>query len=246
MKISDFSIKRPVFTIVTMLLVIILGAVSFFKIPVTLIPELNPPIGVVVTNYSGASPAEVNEKVTKPLESTLSTLPGIKSIQSTSQEGASFMMLEFNWSTDINKIQTDVLQRIDQTPIPSEANRPQFLKFDPAQFPVIQLTLQATGDNQDIRILAEKLEKEILRTEGVASVNISGTLIEEMRITLDKDRLANNGLTQADIVQIIQGNNVSLPGDPIETGQGQQLTVRVLSTLSSVNDIKTLIVKTTL
>ncbi|QOV10625.1 efflux RND transporter permease subunit [Viridibacillus arvi] len=244
MKISNFSIKRPVFTIVTMLLVIILGAVSFFKIPVTLIPELNPPIGVVVTNYSGASPTEVNEKVTKPLESTLSTLPGIKSIQSTSQEGANFMMLEFNWSTDINKIQTDVLQRIDQTPIPSEANRPQFLKFDPAQFPVIQLTLQATGDKQDVRILAEKLEKDLLRTEGVASVNISGNLIEEMRITLDKDKLVKNGLTQADIVSTIQGNNVSLPGDPIETGQGQQLTVRVLSTLSSVNDLKTLIVKT--
>ena len=66
MKISDFSIKRPVFTIVIMMLVIILGGVSFFKIPITLIPNLNPPIAVVVTNYAGASPVEVNEKITKP------------------------------------------------------------------------------------------------------------------------------------------------------------------------------------
>ncbi|MBK3495350.1 efflux RND transporter permease subunit [Viridibacillus sp. YIM B01967] len=244
MKISDFSIKRPVFTLVTMLLVVILGVVSFFKIPVTLIPELNPPIGVVVTNYSGASPTEVNEKVTKPLERTLSTLPGIKSIQSTSQEGANFMMLEFNWSTDINKIQTDVLQRIDQTPIPADADRPQFLKFDPAQFPIIQLALQASGAEQDVRVLARQLERDLLRTEGVASVNVSGTLVEEMRITLDKNKLVENGLTQSDIVQTIQGNNVSLPGDPIETELGQQLTVRVLSTITTAEDIRQLIVKT--
>ena len=101
MRISNFSIKRPVFTIVLMALVILLGIVSIFKIPVTLIPELNPPIGVVVTSYPGASPKEVNEKVTKPLEATLATLPGIKKIQSTSQEGANLIILEFNWSTDI-------------------------------------------------------------------------------------------------------------------------------------------------
>ena len=93
MKIIDFSIKRPVFTIVTMFLVIILGAVSFLRIPVTLIPELNPPVGVVVTSYPGASPTEVNEKITKPLENSLSTTPGLKSIQSTSQEGANFILL---------------------------------------------------------------------------------------------------------------------------------------------------------
>ena len=96
MKISDFSIKRPVFTIVIMFLVIILGAVSFFKIPVTLIPELNPPIGVVVTSYPGASPTEVSEKVTKPLEASLSTLPGIKTLQSSSREGANFILLQFD------------------------------------------------------------------------------------------------------------------------------------------------------
>lgn len=78
MNISKFSIKRPVFTLVTMFIVLILGAVSLFKIPITLIPDLNPPIGVVVTSYPGASPTEVNEKVTKPLEQSLATLPGIK------------------------------------------------------------------------------------------------------------------------------------------------------------------------
>ena len=242
MKISDFSIKRPVFTTVIMFLVIILGAVSFFKIPVTLIPELNPPIGVVVTSYPGASPTEVSEKVTKPLETSLSTLPGIKTLQSSSEEGANFILLQFDWATDIEDVQTDIMQRIDQTQIPDESQKPRFLKFDPAQFPVIQLSLRAPENKGDVRLIAEQLEKELRRTDGVASVNVSGALIEEVQILLDQEKLEDKGLAQSDIVQLIQANNISFPGDPIETEDGKQLTTRIVSTLTTVGDIENLVV----
>ena len=242
MKISDFSIKRPVFTTVIMFLIIILGGVSFFKIPVTLIPDLNPPIAVVVTNYQGASPVEVDEKITKPLESSLSTLQGIKTINSTSQEGANFILLEFDWSTDMDAIQIDVMQRIDITPLPDGVDKPRFLKFDPAQFPVIQLSLNTKDSETDIQLIAAQLEKELLRTEGVASVNISGSLVEEVQILLDQETLKNKGLTQSDIVQVIQTNNISLPGNPIETSEDKSLTTRIISTLTSVEDIKNLVV----
>ncbi len=242
MKISDFSIKRPVFTTVIMFLVIILGAVSFLKIPVTLIPELNPPIGVVVTTYPGASPTEVSEKVTKPLESSLSTLPGIKTLQSSSQEGANFILLQFDWTTDIDDVQMDIMQRIDQTPIPDDSQKPRFLKFDPSQFPVIQLSLRAPDQKGDVRVIAEQLEKELRRTEGVASVNVSGALIEEVQILLNQEKLEEKGLAQSDIVQLIQASNISFPGDPIETEDGKQLTTRIMSTLSTIKDIKDLVI----
>lgn len=242
MKISDFSIKRPVFTIVIMFLIIILGAVSFFKIPVTLIPELNPPIGVVVTNYPGASPTEVSEKVTRPLEASLSTLPGIESLQSSSEEGSNFILLEFDWSTNIDDVQTDIMQRIDQTPIPDDSNKPQFFKFDPSQFPVIQLAVRAAEGGEDVRVLAEELETELLQTEGVASVNISGSLTEQILISLDQELLEEKGLQQSDIVQVIQANNISLPGEPIQTDDGRQLTTRVLSSLASEDEIRDLVV----
>lgn len=242
MNISNFSIKRPVFTLVSMLLIIILGGVSLLKIPITLIPELNPPIGVVVTSYPGASSTEVNEKVTKPLEATLATLPGIKKLQSTSQEGSNLIVLEFNWTTDIEEVQLDILQRIDMTPLPSDAQKPSFLKFDPSQFPIIQLSLRADNDQVDVRILADSLEKELRRTEGVASVNVSGKLIEEVQVTLDESKLIAKGLTQADIIQIIQTNNVSLPGEPVLTADGQMLSTRIISTLTKPEDIANLIV----
>ena len=243
MKISDFSIKRPVFTIVTMFLVIILGAVSFLRIPVTLIPELNPPVAVVVTSYPGASATEVSEKLTKPLENSLSTAPGLKTIQSSSQEGANFVLLMFDWSTKIDDVQMDIMQRIDQVPVPEGANAPRFLKFDPAQFPVIQLSLRATEAEADIRVLAEKLEQELRRTQGVASVTTSGKLVEEVQITLDEKKLTANGLVQSDIVQLIQANNVSMPGEPIETNDEKQLTTRIVSLLTSPADIQELIIK---
>ena len=240
MKISDFSIRRPVFTIVMMFLIIILGAVSFFRIPVTLIPELNPPIAVVVTSYPGASPTEVSEKITKPLENILSTTPGLKTLQSSSQEGSNFILLMFDWSTKIDDVQMDIMQRIDQVPVPEGANESRLLKFDPAQFPVIQLSLSSVDDQTDIRVIAEKLEQELRRTKGVASVTVSGQLVEEVQITLDQKKLEANGLVQDDIVKLIQANNVSMPGEPIETKDGKQLTTRIISMLTSVDDIQDL------
>ena len=215
---------------------------SFFRIPVTLIPELNPPIAVVVTSYPGASPAEVSEKITKPLEASLSTAPGLKSMQSTSQEGANFILLMFDWSTKIDDVQLDIMQRVDQVPVPEGANKPRFMKFDPSQFPVIQLSLRATAEDSDIRKIADQLETELRRTKGVASVSVSGKLIEEVQIIVDQKKLVANGLEQADIVKMIQANNVSMPGEPIKTTDGKQLTTRIISTLTTISDIRSITV----
>ena len=147
-----------------------------------------------MTSYPGASPIEVSEKITKPLENSLSTAPGLKSIDSYSQEGSNFILLQFDWSTKIDDVQLEIMQRIDQINVPEGANKPRFLKFDPAQFPIIQLSLSATDSPADIGVLSEQLEQELRRTKGVASVTVSGQLIEEVQITLDQQKLAANGL----------------------------------------------------
>ncbi|MBO1914447.1 efflux RND transporter permease subunit, partial [Microvirga sp. 3-52] len=107
-----------------------------------------------------------NEKVTKPLENSLSTAPGLKSMQSSSQEGSNFIFLMFDWSTKIDDVQMDLLQRVDQVQMPDGANKPRLLKFDPSQFPVIQLSLSAKNNDADIRLVAEQLEQELRRTKG--------------------------------------------------------------------------------
>ncbi|PWW19464.1 HAE1 family hydrophobic/amphiphilic exporter-1 [Cytobacillus oceanisediminis] len=241
MRISDFSIRRPIFTLVSMFLVLILGVVSLLNIPLKLIPDINPPVGVVVTSYPGASPDEVVEKVTKPLEENLATLPGIKTLTSTSQESANFILMQFSWTTDIDEIQSEVIQRLDQTQLPEDADDPRFMKFDPSQFPIIQLSLSADEDSQTLRKLAEELNLELTKVEGVASVNMSGTAIKEVRVELDQEKLRDYKLSQADVVDVIQSNNISMPGDPVLT-EGKELTTRIISSLDSLDTLKELTV----
>jgi hydrophobic/amphiphilic exporter-1 (mainly G- bacteria), HAE1 family len=240
LKISEFSIRRPVFTMVTMIFILILGTVSLLKTPLKLIPDISPPVGVVVATYPGAGPTEVVEKVTKPLEANLATLPGIKNIQSTSQEGSNFILMEFTWDTSIDDIQNEVLQRLDQTPLPDEV-KPRFLKFDPSQFPIIQLSIRGEKNESSLRDLAEKLTVELSKVDGVASVTTSGTITEEIRVLIDQDQLKTYGLTQSDIVNVIQANQISLPGNTV-LSQDKELTTRIVSLLHTVEDVENLIV----
>ncbi|MGM7682317.1 efflux RND transporter permease subunit [Cytobacillus sp. Hm23] len=238
MKISDFSIRRPVFTLVSMLLVIILGFVSLLNIPLKLIPDIKPPIAVVVASYPGANPAEVVEKVTKPLETNLSTLPGLKTLTSTSQESASLTLMEFSWTTSIEDIENEVRSRIDQTQLPDDAGKPSFMKFDPSQFPIIQMSVTAnSNDKEELQSLADGLSQELTKIEGIASVNLSGNTIDEIKVELDQDLLQQYSLTQNDIVDFMKAQNISLPGDTILT-DGKELTTRVISSITSVDMLK--------
>ncbi|MBU7591801.1 efflux RND transporter permease subunit [Metabacillus halosaccharovorans] len=242
MKISHFSINRPVFTIVTMLLVVILGTVSVINIPLKLIPEINPPIGVVVTNYEGADPNEVVEKVSKPLEEVLSTVQGIDTITSTSQESASLVIMKFTWTTHIDDIQDEIRTRMEDAPLPDDAEEPRFLKFDPSQFPIIQLSLSSSQDTEQLQNLAGELEQELSKTAGVASVNLSGLQTDEVSVKLDQHKLEQYSLSQSEIVDTIRANSVTTPGDPV-VSDGKQLTTRVISSIDSIDVLKSLIVK---
>ncbi|CUA80810.1 efflux RND transporter permease subunit [Anoxybacillus suryakundensis] len=241
MNISHFSIRRPVLTFVSMIIVILLGVVSLFNIPMKLIPDIQPPVGVVVATYPGAGPTEVFEKVTKPLESSLATLPGLKSMTSTSQEGSTLILLQFSWATVIDDMQNDVMQRIDQTPLPDDVQKPRFLKFDPSQFPVIQLTLTSKKGTDELQTLAEQLKAELAKAEGVASVNVSGTLTKRVRVLVDQNKLRTYRLSQQDIANFISANNVSLPGETVVIDE-RQLSTRILSTVQSVDELKKLVI----
>ncbi|KIQ93747.1 Swarming motility protein SwrC [Anoxybacillus thermarum] len=241
MGISHFSIRRPVLTFVSMIIVILLGAVSLLNIPMKLIPDIQPPVGVVVATYPGAGPTEVLEKVTKPLESSLATLPGLKSMTSTSQEGSTLILLQFSWATVIDEMQNDVMQRIDQAPLPDDVQKPSFLKFDPSQFPIIQMTLTSKKETGELNALAQQLKAELAKTEGVASVNVSGTLTKRVRVLVDQNKLRTYRLSQQDIANLISANNVSLPGETVVVDE-RQLSTRILSTVQSVDDLKKLVV----
>src|SRR5699024_9959330 len=117
MQLTEVSIERPRLTIVVMILFILLGAVSLTKLPLQLFPEIDPPVAAVVSSYEGASPEEVEDKVTKPLEEELSTLPELDSMTSTSEEGMTLVLLEFDWSSSIDDVEQDIITSMNQTEI---------------------------------------------------------------------------------------------------------------------------------
>lgn len=237
MKISDFSIRRPVFTIVVMILFLILGGVSVRNIPLQLIPDINPPIGAVVTSYPNAGPEEVVEDITKPLEDSVSAIPGLKNIRSTSREGSSVVILEFSWSTSIEAVQNDLLSALRSAPLPDEAGQPSFLKFDPSQFPVMQLSLSSGGASLQKQV--KEMKDELVKVEGVANVDLVGDTVQEIKIKLDETKLKDYRLTQQQIVNVIRSNNISVPGGMIEKGD-KTLTTRVISKLHTTNEVSKL------
>ncbi|WP_342388286.1 efflux RND transporter permease subunit [Salinicoccus bachuensis] len=236
-----FSIGRPVLTMVTMLLVIILGAVSLINIPLKLIPEINPPIGVVVTSYSQASPEEVNQQVTLPLENQLSTTPGLDSMISTSQEGSNLIFLQFGWATDIDEVENDINQALRAAQLPDGAGEPRFMKFDPSQLPIIQMSLSSDEKDAEFQSLIEDLTVELERIQGIASVDAEGLATESIEINLDGEALDEHQLDMTAIQQALTASHLSLPGTSIDDGT-KSITTRIQSQFQSISDLEAFIV----
>lgn len=207
------------------------------RIPLKLVPSINPPVGAVVANYQGAGPQEVLQKVTKPLEDQLGTIQGLEDLSSTSQEGSSLVLLQFGNDTEIDNVQSDIQNAIDQTDLPDDVDNARFLKFDPSQFPVKQIAVSSSDQEDHFKPNIEDLTRELSQVKGVASVNNDGLKTEEIKVKLDQEKLDKYHLTQTAVVSALQESNVSLPGGKVKSGD-KKLTTRVLSPLHSRKDIR--------
>ncbi|WP_017725939.1 efflux RND transporter permease subunit [Halalkalibacterium ligniniphilum] len=238
---TNFSIRRPIFTIVGMIIFLLLGAISYTNLPLQLTPDISPPIGAVTASYPGASAEEVAETVTLALEEDLATTSGLSKITSQTMEGNVIILLEFGWTTNIDDVENEILSTISRTSLPDGANDPNFLKFDPSNFPIIELVAtSSTGDIQDIQAELDDLQQELARIEGVASISETGRLSEQVQVTLDQNELEQYGLAQQDILDLIEANDVSLPGGTISDGT-TALTTRVISTIDSLETLENLV-----
>jgi len=141
MNISNFSIRRPITIVMMILIIIVFGAISYYKIPVDFLPEMDFPVAFVVTSYKGAAPEEIENLVTKMVEEAVSTVDNIKKVSSSSQEGLSTVVVEFNWGTNMNFASQDMREKISMISarLPTDAKDPIVMKFDPANMPIMWL-----------------------------------------------------------------------------------------------------------
>jgi len=239
MSLSGLAIKRPVFVLMIIVALLVLGAISYSRMPVELMSSVEFPFVTVITTYPGAGPEEVETLVSKPLEEQLSSLPKVRRVLSTSQEGASIVAIEFVLGTDIDTAIADVRQRVDlvKATLPREADDPSVAKFDFASQPIMILGMGGRLSGYEQRQLAENIVKpRFERVDGVAAVNVSGGRTREVRVEVDQDRLRALGISVLQIEDILRRENLNIPSGRIKQGD-EEFLVRVIGQFRTVDEI---------
>ncbi|WP_026859430.1 efflux RND transporter permease subunit [Jeotgalicoccus psychrophilus] len=244
MKLSDFSIRRPKFTIVVMIILMLLGIVSLTRLPLQLMPNIQPPIAAVATTYQGAGPEEVMEDVTKPIESELSSINGLSNISSQSQESSSVVILEFGYDMTIDEVESDITRALESVQLPEQAGDPAFLEFDISMMPSIQMAVTSSGENvADYQGQVDGLVTELENIEGVASISQNGTVVEEIQVNLDVDALSEVNMSQSDVAGLIEANNISIPNATIvDTESRTSISTRTVSNIDGVETLRELVI----
>ena len=230
MRISDISIKRPVFAVVMSLLLVVLGVMAFMRLTLREMPNIDPPIVSVDVTYPGASAAVVETRITQILEDALAGIEGINTIQSRSRNGRSDVTIEFNISRDIEAAANDVRDAISRVAdrLPIEADPPDISKVEADADAILWLNMRsATMDTLELSDYADRYVMDRLSAlDGVARVQLSGSQRYSMRIWLDRDAMAARGITAADVETSLRTQNVELPAGRIES-ETRDFTLRV-------------------
>ncbi len=246
MRISDLSIKRPVTTTMVVLLVVLLGIISFGRINLDLFPNLSFPMAAVITTYDGVGPEEIETMVSRPLENALATVTNVKSITSQSGAGQSLVIMEFNWGVDMDFATLDMREKIDMVEriFPDDVSSPMVVKFDPSMLPILQVGINGQNDLASLKQLIEdKVIPRLERLEGVASVGISGGLNREILIELDQTKLNNYGIGMSTVTQALMMENMDLSGGEIARGV-TELLLRTRGKFESVEEIEQVLIST--
>ncbi|MDW7670429.1 MAG: efflux RND transporter permease subunit [Bacillota bacterium] len=239
MKLSGLAVKRPVTTFMFMMIAVILGLVSTTLLPVDLYPEIDVPVSVVTVSYSGAAPEEVENLITIPLEQTLSTVSNLSSVESYSNEGASTVVVLFEYGTDMDIAALEMREKVDliRGVLPEDASAPMVLKIDPNAFPIMQIGISGGMEFTQLqRIAEEEMLSRLERIDGVASANVFGGVEQEVRVRLDQSKMMGYGLDLSRIQQQLSAENVNLPGGRVLKGD-QEMTVRTMGEFTSLADV---------
>jgi multidrug efflux pump len=213
--ISDISVKRPIFALVISLLIISFGIISFDRLPLREYPDTNPPVVSIETLYPGANSSIVERKITQLIEDRISGIEGVKSISSSSKDGASKISIEFKTTRDVDSAANDVRDRVSRIAdeIPSEAFAPEIFKVDSNENVMMWLNLSSeVMDGPALTDYATRyLVDQLSQVDGVGRVRIGGGRTYALRIWVRPLELSSRGLTSSDIEAALRNQNLELP-----------------------------------
>lgn len=244
MKLSKQSVRHPIGVTMVMLIVVIFGFVSLYKLPVDLMPDMTFPMISVSATYENASPTEVETLITRPIEQAIAAVSGVEEIESSSSEGRSNVRISFAWGTNLDAATNDVRDRIDRIikRLPDDIDRPQIRKFDSNAMPIMVLGASSQLDPVKMLDLIENQVKyRIERIDGVASIDVMGGNQREIQVRLDINKIKALKISPEQIISRIRAENINLPAGMIESGNFE-IRLRTPGEFQTVEEISRLVV----
>ena len=244
MDIIRGSLKNPVARFMFAAAIILLGLIAFSDLAIDLFPDISYPIISVQTDYTGASPQDIEMSITRPIEKRVSRIQNVRYVSSRSREGASNVTIEFYWGTDLDTASNDIQQSLNQIldHLPEDSSQPVIRKFDPSQISVVALSVTGPMDEYRLRELAEDVIAPRLESlKGVASASAFGGRIREIQVDVERAKLEGNNLSLDEISEAVHSGHMDLPGGNLKTAQ-KEYGVRTLGRTPNVKDIEEIVV----
>lgn len=226
MTIPEFSIKRRITVFMVILIVTIFGIIAFSRLGLDMLPELEYPVVSVITTYSGVSSEDVEKLITRPVESVVSTVKNVKRVNSTSQEGISAVIVEFEWGTKLDFAAQDVREKLSWVTdyLPKDADSPLVIKFNMSDYPILYYGVTGMQDTQVLRkYLDDSVRPRLERLEGVASVYVLGGLEREINVLVDRDKLNAYSVSLDQVIGKLARENVNVSGGHVKDGHTEYL-----------------------
>jgi len=244
MNITALSIRRPSLIIVVLAVLMFMGIASYRNLPIELVPKFNPPVVTITAIYPGASPAEMENAVSKPIEDVVSSLEGIEQIQIGSMENSCFIALEMNQSVNVDAAVPEIQRKINQIlpTLPKEVRPPVVNKFALDELPVLRLGVSANiSGTAFFDLIRNRILPEIARVKGVAQVNVLGGEEREIKINISSKLLEQYGLSLLQVSQAVQASNLDFPTGKV-TSDDNSIRIRLAGKFANLEDIRNLIV----
>jgi HAE1 family hydrophobic/amphiphilic exporter-1 len=233
------STERPVAVWMLFLAIVLLGGISYARLPIDLLPDVSYPRLVIYTLYEEVAPAEVERRITEPIEGAAAAVPGVERVTSTSRYGLSLVTLRFAWGTDMDFAMLNVRERMDNVreSLPESVSRPTILRVDPESDPVMTLSVSGGEDLWQTKELSETVfRRRLEQLDGIAQAAVTGGLDREIRVEVEPRLLDSYGLTIEQISTALDRANVSAPGGTILQGR-YRYPLRTLGEFQTVEEI---------
>jgi HAE1 family hydrophobic/amphiphilic exporter-1 len=238
--LARFSVNRRITVTMLIMIIALFGVVTFFSLGLDLLPNIEFPLVTVVTRYAGVAPEDIETQITRPVEGAVSTVKNVKSVYSVSQEGLSSVVVEFEWGTNIDFSAQDVRDRVSliEMVLPSEADKPMVLKFDPSQMPIV---FAGVTGMKNTMVLREYIEDVVVprleRLDGVASAAVLGGLMREINVFLDADRLKAQSVSADQVIAALVRENVNVSGGEV-IKDGREHLLRTIGEYKNLDQIR--------